>query len=377
MVWNITQDAIYATALEEQYQKRMSNLRHRSEDLEMLSSTVEGQIGRTFAKAAPIWAHHRKGIDRVEAFLFGLLKSRKLEAHHQCFAAWGQAIHAKPSSLYELLYIKHMPVVTKPESHCSNPAFSSSDSFSTLNAYLAIDPMGCLDQPGLLSTSWVTGLSDPGQADAAVMAVISSLYRYGDQKDRISQGYGKGRLAYGKELLVKIGESAGKSFNELIESLPETKKSSPPLAKFYRDLIEMAEGTPGMSFTYMVTRLNNVMPAPEFFNLAMKARLFGTTAHDQYLGVRRRELMEQDATYFHHCIESPYVTAAQLKVLLNTDVLDKEHIQAMHNKGIAIAYLNSLDEESRYGLIEKGLVPITMLSRAKDRGHFLENAMGL
>lgn len=375
MVWNITQDPIYATALEEQCQKRMSNLRHRSEDLDSLSSTVESQIGPAFAKAAPIWAHHRKGIDRLEAFLFGLLKSRKLEAHRLCIAAWGQAIHAKPSSLYDLLYIKHMPVVTKPESHCSNPGFSPTDAFSTLNAYLAIDPVGCLEQPGLLSESWASGLSDPAQGDAAVMAVISSFYRYGDQKDRLSEGYTQGRVAHGKELLAKIGESAGKSFNELIEILPETKKPSPVLAKFYRDLIECDQGTSGASFPYMFSRLFNVVAVPEFFNLAMKTRLMGTTAHDKYLG--RRVTKEEDPTYYHHCIENPYVTVNQLKVVLHSESLGKDHIQAMHDKGMAIPYLNALDEESRYALIEKGLVPITMLSRPKDRGHCLENALGL
>jgi hypothetical protein len=375
MVWNITQDAIYGTALEAQYQKRMSNLRHRSEFLDTLSMAEENQIGPAFEKAASIWAHHRKGIDRVESFLFGLLNSKKLEAHQQCMAAWGAAIHAKPSSLYGLLYIKQMPDVTRPDSHCSNPKFNRGDAFSALNAYLAIDPMGCLEQADLLSKSWVEGLGHSGQADTAIMAIISAYYRYGDQKDRLSGGYSQGRVAHGKVLLDKIAESAGKKFDDLIESLPDTKKPSPVLAKFYRDLVEYSPITPGASFPFMYSRVTNAVAAPGFLNLAMKVKLLGTTAHENYLD--HRVTREEDSAYYHLCIENRYSTVNQLKVVLHSESLEKEHIQAMHAKGMAVPYLNALDEESRYSLIEKGRVPISMLSRTKDRGVFLENAMGL
>jgi hypothetical protein len=376
MVWNITQDTAYATALEEQYQKRMSNLRYRSQELDTLCVSVESQIFPRFEKMAAIWADKRKSLDKVEYFLFGMLQSKKLEAHHLCMGAWGAAIHAKPSSLYDLLYIKNMPRL-RPEGHCSNPLFKSSDSFATLNAYLAIDPMGCLQQPGLLSGTWLDGLTNAEQSDAAIMAIMSAFYRYGDQMDRAAQVESKGRMAHAKDMLVLIGDSAGRTFKELVDLLPANKKASPVLAKYYRNLVDAKDGTPGASFPYIISRQHKLVSPDELFDLAMKVRLFSTTAHENYLVSGGFMMWDEENAYYHHCISNPYATADQLSMIINPSSVSKDHIQAMHEKGLATTYLKNLEQEDRYMLIEKGLVPITMLSRAKDKGHFLENALGL
>jgi hypothetical protein len=353
----------------------MSNLRHRSNELETLGVSVESQIAPRFERMASIWADKRKSLDLVEHFLFGLLKSKKLEAHHQCMSAWGAAIHGKPSSLYDLLYIRNMPRMSS-DSHRSNPLFKSSDSFAALNAYLAIDPMGCLQQPDLLSGTWVEGLKHAEQSDAAIMAIMSAFYRYGDQMDRAKDGQAKGRMAHAKDMLVLIGDSAGRPFKELVALLPDNKKASPLLAKYYRNLIECLDGTPDTSFPFVISRLHRLTSPEELLDLALKSRLMATPAHDKYVNARR-EMNEDDEVYYHRCISHPHATVDQLSVILKSEYLSKDHILVMHERGIAEPYLKRLAQEDRYALIEKGLVPITMLSRAKDKGHFLENALGL
>lgn len=378
MAWNITQDPVYTAAIEAEWLKRTANLRIRSAELDDLLRGSEATAISKFSKSAGIWAQQRKSIDRVEAFLFNLHKAGKGQAHYECMKAWAEAIHQKPSSFHDYLQIANLPKRGFSEP-ATNNYFSPTDSFEALNGYLAIDPMGCLQQPDLLSKNWVDGLGHEQKSDAAVIAILSAFYRYGDQMDRVASqtpgNYGKGRVAHVNSLLGKIADSAGLSFLEILEKLPETKKATPVVNKYFSTLVTYRHGTSGVDVTYAISKLYNVMVSSGLFELAMKARLFSTNAYEKALG--RRDVKSEDEMYINWVIDSKFLAISELKAAVIPLALSAEHISDLHKRDLAIPYIKSLDQDTRYEMIEKRVIPPNLLTRAKDRGRMLEADLGL
>jgi hypothetical protein len=380
MAWNITHDPEYAKALEANWEKRMASLRVRTEQLDVLSSMKgEADVVSEFSRAVPFWAKHRKSIERLEGFLFNLKASGKAEAYAGCMKAWAEEVHRMPASFHGFFKIQNMP--RNRSAHAtpkkSNPYFSAKDSFEALNGYLAIDPMGCLQQRGLLSKNWLKGLSTDSHRDAAVVAIFSAFYRFGDQMDfcRAPESYEQGRVEYVNRLCSQIGESTGVDFVELLRRMEDVKKASPVVSRFYRELVDYRSGTSGASIPSTINNLYTVMRTGGLFELAMKARIFSTPAHvDSW---KKGYSKESDSSYYHWFIDSEFVAISELKVAFEVDKLAVEHIHAMHAKGLAVPYLKSLSEEDLATVMERGIIEPKHLGRSRDRGRLLANDLGI
>lgn len=379
MVWNITQDPAYAPALEKEWVNRMKSLRFRTEHLGSLNRLPEDRVVVEFAKAASFWTDQRKSIDRVEEFLFGLQRAGKFTAHAGCMEAWGMAVHEKPASFHSFFKVENMPRIVdrNPEPVKSNPTFKPDATFAALNAYLAIDPLGCLEQPDLLSKNWLQGLKDERNRDAATVAMFSAFYRYGDQRDRHlpQDAFSQGRVAYVPSLLDRISVSSGIPFAEILRSMPQVKKASPPVNRFYGELVDYRNGTPGANLPMAITNLHSVMVSGGIFELAMQAKVFSTFAHTKVMtkGSRR----DADESYYDWVIDSEFSSISEIKAVLEPEKLNAEHLSSMHAKGFAVPYLKSLDEDTLMAVIGKGIVIPKYLSRASDRGRLLETDLGM
>lgn len=381
MAWNITHEPGYAAALENDWSKRMKTLRFRTEHLLGLSSLPEDQVVTEFAKAAPHWADERKSLDRVEDFLFSLLRTERYSAHAGCIAAWGQEIHKKSTCFHSFFKVENLPrIVDRQENFIIlNPDFNKESSFEAVNAYLAIDPMGCLEAPKLLSGSWVSGLSDERNRDAATVAIFSAFYRYGDQKDRHAnqESYYRrsGRVGHTLPMLDAISESAGVPFSEILRSLPPLKKASPAVNRFYSELVAYRQGTSGANLTYALNNIHAVMVSGGLFELAMQARIFSTVAHGKTLDKRLKR--DDDDIYYNWVISSEFSCLSEIKAVIVPGYLTADHLAAMHEKGYAVPYLKSLPEDDLMDLIGKGIVLPKYLSKASDRGRLLETDLGM
>lgn len=379
MVWNITHDPAYATALEQEWVRRMKTLKFRTEHLAGLSRGSEENVISEFAKAAPYWADQRKSLDRVESFLFDLQRSGKFIAHAGCMQVWGEEVHKKPASFHSFFKVENLPRIIdrKNEAIKSNPAFRSDSSFEALNAYLAIDPQGCLEEPDLLSKNWVLGLSEDRNRDAATVAIFSAFYRYGDQRDRhLPEGqYSQGRIAYVSSMIHRISESSGKAFGEILRSFGSVPKAASPVNRFYSELVAYREGTSGANLPTLITNLHSIMVAGGLFELAMQAKVFSTPAHSKVMekGCRR----DADESYYNWVIDSEFSTLSEIKAILEPDKINAEHLAGMHEIGFAVPYLKSLDEDTLMAVIGRGVVLPKYLSRASDRGRLLETDLGM
>ena len=242
---------------------------------------------------------------------------------------------------------------------------------------MAIDPLGCLGQPGLLSKNWVNGLKDERNRDAATVAIFSAFYRYGDQRDRHleERQYSQGRVAYVSTMIHQISESAGVDFSQLLRSLPSVSKAAPAVNRFYSELVAYRQGTPGANLPMLITNLHSIMVAGGLFELAMQAKVFSTVAHSKVMdkGYRR----DADESYYNWVIGSEFSTLKEIKAILEPEKLTAEHLAEMHTKGFAAPYLKSLDEDTLMAVIGKGIVQPKYLARASDRGRLLETDLGM
>lgn len=358
------------------WEKRIGSLRGRSTELSASKFMPELEVATRFTAAAPVWAHHRKSIERVEEFLFDLQRSGRYQAHYECMKAWGSAVHSKPASFHGLVQIAHMPRILKSES-TTNDRFSANDSFETLNGYLAIDPLGCLQQPGLLSGSWAAGISTEKNADAAALAIMSAFYRYGDQIDRLKKELSKGRVSYVNSFFDKLTESAGLGLEELLDRMPDRVKPSPIISRYYNELVDYSNGTSGATIPNVMTNLHSLMQSSGLFEVCMRVGVFSTNAHDKYLEPKRKYITHNESDYYHWVIASKYTRVTDLLVMIVPDRLGVDHIEAMDSAGLAKPYVKALQEEDRQMLISKGLIPAKLLSKGKDRGRLLETDLGI
>lgn len=378
MVWNITKDPSYTMALEQEWEKRMKTLRFRTEHLGGLARLPDDKLISEFSRAAPYWADQRTSIKRVEAFIFELQAKGRLLAHAGCMQAWGEAVHKKPSSFHAFFKVENFPqFVDRSGNVATNRSFRANDSFEALNTYLAIDPLGCLEQSGLLSKNWVRGLAEADKRDAAIVAILSAFYRYGDQKDNhLPQGaYSQGRVAHATSLLHRISESAGISFVDIVKSMAPVKKAAPAVNRFYGELVDYRMGTAGASIPTAISSLHSIMVAGGLFELAMHAKLFSTFAHSKVMskGFKR----DADESYYSWVIDSEFTALSEIKAIFEPEKLTAEHLASMHEKGLAVPYLKSLDEDTLVDVIGKGIVLPKYLSRASDRGKLLEIDLGM
>lgn len=381
MAWNITQESGYATALENEWLKRMKTLRFRTEHLDGLQKLPEEKVVSEFWKAAPHWADQRKSIERVEKFLFDLQRAEKYTAHAGCMTAWGEQVHKKPSCFHGFFKIENLPKIVdrRENTITSNPSFRPDSSFEALNAYLAIDPLGCLGQPSLLSQNWLAGLSDERNRDAATVAIFSAFYRYGDQQDRHGP-YNpnrprSGRTGYALHMLDLISESAGVPFTDIIKSLPQTKKAASAVNRYYSEVVAYRASTSGESLPYFLNNLYTVMRASGLFELALQAKLFSTAAHAKVMQNTFRGI--DAATYYNWFIESEFAALSEIKAVINPEYIDADNLAGMHEKGFAVPYLKSLHEDDLMAVIGRGIVLPKYLSRASDRGKLLEVDLGM
>ena len=378
MVWNITQDPAYAQALEIEWVKRMKTLRFRTEHLDGLTRLPEDKLISEFSKAAPYWADQRKSTERIESFLFWLQAKGKFVAHASCMQAWGEAVHKKPSSFHAFFKVENFPkAIDRTGNIATNRVFRRSDSFEALNTYLAIDPLGCLQQPNLLSKNWVRGLTEEDKRDAAIVAIFSAFYRYGDQKDNhLPEGqYSQGRVAHTASLLHRISESAGIPFADILRAMAPVKKAAPTVNRFYGELVDYRMGTAGTNIPAVITNLHSIMVAGGIFELAMHAKLFSTFAHTKVMSKGSKR--DADESYYNWVIDSEFTSLSEIKAIVEPEKLTAEHLASMHNKGLAAPYLKSLDEDILENVIGRGIVLPKYLSKASDRGKLLENDLGM
>lgn len=379
MAWNITQEPGYAEEVEADWAKRMKLLKFRTQHLTSLSRLPSEEVCSEFRRAAPFWGAERKSIERVEQFLFDLQLAGKFEAHVSCMKAWGEQVHQKPSTFHAFFKVQNLPRIVDRtgDSVNSNPLFSPDDSFEAINAYLAIDPLGCLNQPDLLSKSWVNGLAEESKRDAATVAMISAFYRYGDQRDRHApQGeFPSGRTDKASMLLHLISESANKPFSEILRSFPAVKKASPALNRFYSELVDYRQGTSGSNYPQLISNMHAVMRSGGFFELAMQAKLFSTSAHSKVMEKGFRK--DTDETYYNWVIASEFVSISEIKAILEPKYIQADHLKGLHEKGLAVPYLKSLDDDTLMEVIGRGIVVPKYLGRSRDRGKLLEADLGM
>jgi len=372
MSWNITQHPLYALEMEKLYDKRMGNLKIRTDELESLKH--QKGVVTAFQRQAPFWLHHGKALDRVESFLQELCEKGRFDEHKGCMQVWAEAIHAEPMRFFENFDFRNQ---SAHRERTTNFSFSATDSFETLNGLLALDPVRCLKVPGLLSGNWLAGAMDPENRDLAVLGIFSGFTRYTKHQEKHAR-HDEHRIGveqHGHNMFRDMARSMGDSWSEVIAMIPESPaKMSPHLQRYYSKLVGEMQfyDLPPLPLPRLFNYTDS--PAPrELFTLALKTKLLGTPQHAKYLDRITsmkgpdRYSSPTEQNHYMRMIQNEYSDVKQIRNVIIPYSIDADHIEEMEKRGFAKEYINSLKLEEREHLIVKDAIPVRLLEKFTDK----------
>jgi hypothetical protein len=382
MSWNITKDEVYAQALEAAKLSRLNNLRHRKEHLNSMIKLSDDALLSEFEMAAPIWAKHRKDLDQVATFLMMLREGKRFTAHKACLSVWAYHVAEKPCSAFHFLNPSVHTVRHRTQPYVNN-LFNKKDPFEVINGYLALDPFGCLAQPDLLSGTWISAIEDPKNRDAAILAILSAVYRYGKTREAINRYQNETKYSLGGEVTVRdfihgISLSTNCQFREILHKIPDFKKGEGKAVRaFYSAMIDKAYSFRccEINIPYAIKDYYWAVRLPDLLNLALKANLLSTPAHGRY--ANPKYVRDREADYCSLLLNSPYITGEQLINVVAPQRLTPEHWESMQKRGIAVSFVNKMDDDCKNNLIAAGKIPMKLLNNHRDRGRALETSLGL
>lgn len=372
MSWNITQHPQYALEVEKLYEKRMGNLKNRTDELESLKH--QKGIVTSFQRQAPFWLYHGKSLDRVESFLQELCEKGRFDEHKACMQIWADALHAEPMRFFENFDYRNQ---SAKRERTTNFSFSATDSFELLNGLLALDPVRCLKVPGLLAGNWLAGAMDPDKRDLAVLAIFSGFTRYTHHQSKHGHHDGHRVTAeeHGRNMFSDMARSMGESWSEVIARMPESPaKISPHLQRYYSKLVgEMPfYNLPPLPLPRLFHYTDS--PAPrELFTLALKTKLLGTPQHAKYVDRiteykdAGRYSSQTEQNHYMRMIQNQYSDVKQIRNVIIPYSLDADHILEMEKRGFASEYINSLKLEEREHLIREDVIPVRLLEKYTDK----------
>lgn len=380
MAWNAENDQNFALAYEAEYKKQMSNLKIRTRYLVAYSD--QAATIRDFTKAAPIWASERKSLDRVESFLSELLVKKYFDAHKACLSVWAKEIQKRPASFN--YFLSRKTAQTYPSSErLVNPAFSKDDSFDVITGYLALDPVGCLSQNGLLSGSWVDLVGKPENRDYFYVSIMSAASRYVKQMTGLKfitheDGFrSEGWQSSIKELGILIENSCGLSVKDLLSKVKSYEdSSSKAVLSFYEKGILNCDGFySDRSIGYAVNSPAAIMLTKWFFDVAVKARVH--TNKENIKLYQKKFSSDSDEQLFMLYSTSPDISPKVLMSIFEPKLLTKGMISEVMRLGISDKFISLIPEECRYDLIQSGVIPVEALKKGRDKGIALESSLGL
>lgn len=382
MSWNITQHPQYALEVEKLYDKRMGNLKIRTDELESLKH--QKGIVTAFQRQAPFWLHHGKSLDRVESFFQELCEKGRFDEHKGCMQVWAEAMHAEPMRFFENFDFRNQ---SANRERTTNFSFSATDSFETLNGLLALDPVRCLKVPGLLSGNWLAGAMDPEKRDLAVLAIFSGFTRYTKHQEKHAhhEGHRIGAEEHGCNMFRDIARSMGESWSEVIARMPESPtKMSPHLQRYYSKLVGEMQfyNLPPLPLPRLFNYTDS--PAPrELFDIALKTKLLGTPQHAKFLD---RTIQFKDAdryssqteqNHYTRMIQNEYTDLKQIRNVIIPYSLQDHHIEDMEKRGFVSEYIKLLKPEEREHLIHKDAIPGRLLEKLTDKAIKFRNELGV
>ena len=382
MSWNISQHSQYALEVEKLYDKRMGNLKIRTDELESLKR--QKGIVTTFQRQAPFWLHHGKALDRVESFFQELCEKGRFDEHKGCLQVWADALHADPTRFFENFDFRIQSA--KPE-RTTNFSFCATDSFELINGLLALDPVRCLKVPGLLSGSWIAGALNPDKRDLAVLAIFSAFTRYTKHKEKHAhhEGHRVSVEEHGRNMFSDMARSMGESWSEVIARLPESPaKMSPHLQRYYSKLVGEMQfyDLPPLPLPRLFNYTDS--PAPrELFDIALKTKLLGTAQHAKYLDRiiqfkdADRYSSQTEQNHYTRMIQNEYTDLKQIRNVIIPYSLQDHHIADMEKRGFVSEYIKSLKPEEREHLIHKDAIPGRLLEKLTDKAIAFRNELNV
>lgn len=384
MSWNISHDPLFAVEVDRQLMEKLKSLRFRREQIDLLSRSVDIEVG--FAKQAPVWLSEGKSLDVVEGFFQGLAEAGHHLDHHACFGTWAKLVHAEPMRFYENLNFANYP---KDLAKTPNPLFSKDDSFETLNALLALDPVRALHTPGfgLLSGTWKEGVMNPETRDLALIGIFSGFTRYTHyhSKHRHRDNYEISIEKYANQFFRQISKAIDLNFSGFIEQLPDSpSEMSPELHRYYGKLAGEMKNAPYTLPTLPIPHLLDSRDHPyDLFCLALKAKLFSTPGHIKYLDrIRYKNEPGRIATaierdVFTQVIQNEYSDLKQIRTVLRPYSVDADHIEMLEERGLVNDYLKGLKAEEREYLIAKDVIPLRLIAKVTELGNKFSQDLGL
>lgn len=372
MSWNITHHPMYALEVEKLYDKRMGNLKFRTDELESLKH--KKSVVTAFQRQAPFWLHHGKSLDRVESFLQELCEKGCFDEHKGCMQVWAEALHAEPMRFFENVDFRNQ---SEKLERTTNFSFSATDSFELLNGLLALDPVRCLKVPGLLTGNWLAGAMDPEKRDLAVLAIFSGFTRYTRHQAKHAHldGHRISAEEHGRNMFSDMARSMGDSWSDVIARMPESPaKMSPHLQRYYSKLVGEMQfyDLPPLPLPRLFNYTDS--PAPrELFTLALKTKLLGTSQHAKYLDRTTsmkgpdRYSSPTEQNHYMRMIQNEYSDVKQIRNVIISYSLDAHHIEEMEKRGFASQYINALKLEEREHLIRKDVIPVRLLEEYTDK----------
>ena len=382
MSWNISHDPLFAIELDRQLMEKLKNLRYRKDQLDLTKQSDD--IAGGFAKQAPVWLSQGKSLETVEKFLQDLAESGKHEAHHACFSTWAKLLHAEPLRFYENLNFANYPMALEKT---ANPVFSKHDSFETLNALLGLDPVRCLQIPGLLSATWKDAALNPETRDLALIGIFSAFTRYTryQEKHGHRNNYEVPIETHAKHVFSQLSKVIDLNFSGFIEQLPDSpQEMSPVLHRYYGKLAGEMKNAEHLLPTLPIPRQMDSGSQPyALLCLGFKARLVSTPGHIKYLD-RRREQNEKrrfspqwEQDVFTRVIQNEYSDLKQIRAALRSYSLEAHHIEKLEERGLAKDYIKGLPAEEREFLIAKDVIPIRLISKTNELGNKFSQDLGL
>ncbi|WP_274644977.1 hypothetical protein [Pseudomonas serbica] len=382
MSWNITHDPLYHVELDCQFTERMKGLRFRREQLEILTRSTDIESG--FAKQAPIWLSEGKSLDVVEAFLQGLAEAGRNLDHHACFSTWAELVHADPMRFFENLNFANYPLDL---AKTPNPLFSKDDSFATLNALLALDPVRCLQIPGLLSGAWKAGAMNPETRDLALIGIFSAFTRYTryQEKHRHRDNYEIPLETHAKNVFSQLGKVIDLNFSGFLEQLPDSpQEMTPVLHRYYGKLAGEMKNAEHLLPPLPIPRQMDSNGHPyALLCLGLKAKLVSTPGHIKYLdrvrskNEKRRFSPNWEQDVFSRVIQNDYSDLKQIRAAVRSYSLEAHHIEMLEERGLVKQYLKGLPAEEREFLIAKDVVPVRLIVKVKELGNKFGQDLGL
>jgi hypothetical protein len=382
MSWNISHDPLYAVEVDRQLMEKLKSLRFRREQIDLLTRSADIEVG--FAKQAPVWLSQGKSLDVVEGFFQGLAEAGRHLDHHACFSTWAKLVHADPMRLYENLNFANYPTDL---AKTPNPLFSKDDSFETLNALLALDPVRCLQIPGLLSGTWKEAAMNPETRDLALIGMFSAFTRYTRFQEKHSHldNYEVSIETHARNVFIQLSKVIDLNFSGFIDQLPDSpQEMSLVLHRYYGKLAGEMKNAEHLLPPLPIPRQMDSSSHPYgLFCLGLKAKLVSTPGHIKYMdrmrnkNEKRRYSPQGEQDVFTQVIQNEYSDLKQIRAVLRSYSLEAHHILMLEERGLVKEYLKGLPAEEREFLIAKDVIPVRLIAKVTELGNKFSQDLGL